>query len=88
MSSNEVCVKFPAHLVQTVHDGYLYDRNARQVFSFKSGKLKPIKQVGCYQAKKSFGEDGWQVSVAGKKKFMGKKELQSLYPIEYQVPFA
>ncbi|WEM34426.1 hypothetical protein [Xanthomonas phage X1] len=86
--SNEVCVKFPAHLVQTVHDGYLYDRNSRQLFSFKSGKLKPIKQVGCYQAKKSYGEDGWAVSVSGKKKFMAKKELQSLYPTEYQVPFA
>lgn len=86
--SNEVCVKFPSHLVQTTYDGYLYDRNQRSLFSFKSGKLKPIKQVGCYQAKKSYGEDGWQVSVSGKKQFMSKRELQGLYPQEYQVPFA
>jgi hypothetical protein len=88
MNENEVCVKFPAHLVQTIYDGYLYDPRRRELFSFKSGKLKPIKQVGCYQAKKSHGEDGWQVSVSGKKQFMGKKHLQGLYPINYQVPFA
>lgn len=86
--SNEVCVKFPSHLVQTIYDGYLYNPRSRELFSFKSGKLKPIKQVGAYQAKKSYGEDGWQVSVTGKKQFMSKKMLQGLYPTNYQVPFA
>jgi hypothetical protein len=86
--STEVCVKFPAHLVQTTYDGYLYDPRAREVFSFKSGKLKPIKPVGCYQAKRSFGEDGWKVSVQGKKEFLSKNMLRGLYPTNYEVPFA
>ena len=85
---NDVCVKFPPHLVQTTYDGYLYDPRQRELFSFKSGKLKPIKQVGAYQAKRSFGEDGWRVSVAGKKQFLSKNMLRGLYPINYQVPFA
>ena len=85
---SEVCVKFPSHLVQTTYDGYLYSPRERALFSFKSGKLKPIKQVGAYRAKKSFNEDGWQVSVNGKKQFLGKKMLQGLYPYNYEVPFA
>ncbi len=86
--TTEVCVKFPSHLIQTQYDGYLYDHRERKLYSFKSGKLKPIKQLGCYAAARSYGEDGWRVSVNGVKQFLSKKMLQSLYPVNYQVPFA
>lgn len=85
---SENFVKFPSHLVQTTYDGYLYHPAERTLYSFKSGKLKPIKQLGAYAAQKRHGEDGWRVSVAGTKKFLSKNELRGLFPVNYQVPFA
>lgn len=67
-------LKFPEGLIAIEKcPGYVWDVDSKQVFSFKSGMLLPIKR------NKFKHYDGYQLSVGGVRKFRSHHELVKRY---------
>jgi len=97
MTENDVLVTLPPGFVAIKFPGYFWNLRTKQLYSIKSGLLKPIRGIPqstvnyLISAKPQFfnrvtGYPMYCVSVNGCKRYIFKHYLESLCPVEYEIP--
>ena len=74
-------ITFPPEYIKIKYPGYFWNTQTRQLYSIKSGKLKPLKLNSGNWLSRSTGRvigPHYQVSVEGVKRYLLIEKLQSL----------
>jgi hypothetical protein len=93
MTEDDVMVTLPPGFVAIKFPGYFWNLRTKRLYSIKSGMLKPIKPLSKSSAEYLFrklpgcrGIPVYGVSVNGQSRYVFDRYLNSLHPVESEIP--